>query len=299
MKKYHAKELADAIKLELIGEDCLVSSVGTIKKFYEGSLIFLNKYNEDYLRKINNAENVFVIAHNEYYGKLTCAYVIADNPRLSFLRLVNRFFYQSKNEGIHPTAIISKNARIGRNVQIGAYSILDGDISIGDNTKIGAHVSIFGKVTLGHDCWIKSGAVIGEEGFGFERNEKGQLEHFPHIGEIIIGNNVFLGANSTIERGTIDATIINDGVAVDDLTQIGHNVVLGKNTTVACGAVLCGGVILGENCSVAPNVSVKQKLTVGDNCLLGLGTVCLKNIPSDKTIIGNPGRELKKSKIED
>lgn len=286
-----ASDAAALLGLPLVGEDIELDGLSTMSNPEAGTMIFAKKLDEDFLRAANELSNVLVLAAEDYAGRLSCSYILCPNPRLAYLRVVNRFFADKPKPGIHPTAIVGEGVTLGENVSIGAYCVIDGDIRIGDGCRIGNHVSITGRVTLGRDCWLKSGAVLGEEGFGFERNENGEWEHFPHLGRTVIGDRVFIGANSTVEQATIDKTVIYDGSVVDDLVQIGHNTRIGPNALIASGAVICGGAVVGEGAWVAPNVSVREKLTVGRESLVGLGSVVVKNVEDDTVVAGNPARK--------
>ena len=286
-----ASNVAEFLQLQLIGEDISVYKPTSLDNMVSGSIVFAKKYDEEIMDVLNRGD-VLALVTSEYIGKISCPHIVSDNPRLSMAKVIDNYFRSPSECLISGTAIIESSVVIGENVSIGEYCVIKGDVVIGDNTRIGHHVCISGKTRIGNNCWIKSGAVIGEEGFGFERDKNDINVHFPQIGDIVIGNNVFIGANSTIERAALDSTIIEDGVAVDDLTQVGHNVRIGKGSTLACGAVLCGGVQLGERCAVAPNACIRQKLIVGDDTVIGLGAVVVKNVPGNAVYIGNPAHAM-------
>ena len=288
-----ASKIANFLGVELIGDDIDIVEPGALTNVGSNKCIFIKEYNESYV-KILNSHIVFAILPPSYHGIPKCSYVLSDNPRLSMAKVIAKFFQTKRAPTIAKTAIISPEVKIGKEVSIGEYCILDGDITIGDRTIIGHHVRIEGETVIGCNCCIKSGASIGEEGFGFERDENGINVHFPQIGRIEIGDNVYIGANSTVERAALEVTKIEDGVAVDDLTQVGHNVHIGKGTTIANGAVLCGGVVVGERCNIAPNACVRQRIIIGNDVTVGLGAVVIKNIPDDSVYAGNPAKRLEK-----
>lgn len=288
-----ASDIATYLDVVLYGEDIDVNMPTSIICIQNHSCVFLKYYSEDYVQILNNY-SVFAILPPQYREKVACTYVISDNPRLSMAKVIERFFVEKKNPTIAKTALISPEVKIGRDVSIGEYCVLEGNISIGDRTSLGHHVRIIGETIIGEDCVIKSGASIGEEGFGFERDENDINVHFPQIGKIIIGNNVFIGANSTVERAALEETLIEDGVAVDDLTQVGHNVKIGKGSVVANGAVLCGGAVIGKRCNIAPNACIRQRLKIGDDSVVGLGAVVVKDVPNNSVYAGNPAKRLEK-----
>lgn len=289
----NAKEIAEFAGRELHGEDIEVKHPCSIRAIEDFTCVFLKEYKEEYI-EILNAYKVFAILPPMYKGISGCSYIISDNPRLMMARIIKKFFVKEREVSIAKTAVISEEVKIGRNVTIGEYSVIEGKVIIGDGTYIGHHVCISGDTIIGRNCHFKSGVVIGEEGFGFERDENDINVRFPQIGRIEIGDNVSIGANSTVERAALEVTKIGDGVAIDDLTQVGHNVTIGKGTTVANGAVLCGGVTIGERCSIAPNACIRQRLKIGNDSLVGLGAVVVKDVPPNSVYAGNPAKQMEK-----
>lgn len=295
MEKIDCVKVAAFLGKKFVGKNICIDSYTTLDDVLSNSIVFAKKFSDKFVETLNTYSDILVIATNGYQNKLTCPHILSVNPRLDYLRIINHFFVpKEKKTGIHPSAIIEPGTKFSESVYVGANCYIGKEVKIGDNTEIHHNVVILGNVSIGQNCYIKSGVVIGEEGFGFEVNEEGIPEHFPHTGKIEIGNNVFIGANTTIERGTIGATVVGDNVKIDDLVQIGHNSRTGKNTMITVGSVLCGGVIVGNNCYIAPHVTVREKVVVEDNCFLGMGAVVLKNVEKGKTIIGNPGKVLLK-----
>lgn len=152
------------------------------------------------------------------------------------------------------------------------------------------------EITIGENCIICKNAVIGNDGFGFEPDENGDLIFFPHFGNVIIGDNVRVGSGSCIDRGNMYDTIIGDNVKIDNLVHIAHNVQIDKNTMVVAGVVVCGSVKIGKNCFIGANSTIKQHLTIGDNVLIGMGSVVTKDIPDGEVWAGNPAKFLRKNK---
>lgn len=288
-----AKEIAKFAECELHGGNIEVKTPCSIREIGDFTCVFLKEYKDEYI-KLLNAYKVFAILPPVYAGIPNCSYIITDNPRLVMARVISRFFVKKKEASIAGTAVISEEAKIGKNVTIGEYCVIEGKVVIGDGTYIGHHVCILGDTVIGRNCYFKSGVVIGEEGFGFERDENDINVRFPQIGRIEIGDNVSIGANSTVERAALEVTKVGAGVAVDDLTQVGHNVTIGKGTTIANGAVLCGGVAIGERCSIAPNACIRQRLKIGDDSLVGLGAVVIKDVPPNSVYVGNPAKQMEK-----
>lgn len=279
----------------VIGEECIINSYSSLSDIESNTVVFCKKYDEQYVRLLNEKSPLLAIVTPEYNNKLKCSYIISENPRLDYMKVVWNFFYEEDSLiGIHPSVVIEKNVTIGQNVFIGANSYIGSNVTIGTNTKILPNVVIMGNVIIGEECNIKSGVVIGQAGFGFEKDENGIPIHFPHLGRIVIGNNVYIGANTVIDRATLTSTIIGDHVKIDNLVHIAHNVIIGDYSYIIAGTILGGGVHIGKNCWIAPNVSIKQQLSIGDNALVGLGAVVLKNVDDNMIVVGNPAKILEK-----
>lgn len=153
-----------------------------------------------------------------------------------------------------------------------------------DGISISSHIS--GYVVIGKNRKVKAGAVIGYEGFGFERHPDGTPFRIPHIGRVVIGNNVEIGANTVIARGTVGDTVIRDNVKIDDCVFIGHNCQIGANTLIVAGAVICGSVTIGEGCWIGAGCRIKEKVTVGDGAVIGIGAIVIKDVPAGETRAG-------------
>ena len=291
--------IAAFLKKELYGECGNVETYSSLADIKPCSLVFIKKFDEEFVSLINMAsvkQTILAIVTSEYLDKLECAYILSDNPRLDYLRVIQHYFVKNHfTPGVHPSVIVGKNVSIGKGVFIGANCCIGDDVTIGNNTCILPNVVIMDNTSIGEDCYIKSGVVIGQPGFGFEKDESGIPVHFPHLGRVKIGNHVYIGANTAIDKGTLDATIIGDYVKIDNLVHIAHNVVIDDCSYVIAGTIVGGGVHIGRNCWIAPNVSIKQQLCVEDNALIGLGAVVLKDVEMNSIVAGNPAKVLKKS----
>lgn len=213
--------------------------------------------------------DLFEKIKNEHYG---FSVLLSKNPRLSFMKVIKEFFYDRGKKTIHPSA------QIGENVEIGA------------GTTIHANVVIYDGVKIGRNCKLKAGSVIGGHGFGYEQNEYDEWINFPHIGGLVIGDNVHIGSNTSIDRGTLDNTVIGNGVKIDNNVHIAHNVRIDENTLIIANSMIAGSVKIGRNCWIAPMVSIRDNLLIGDNVLIGMGAVVVKNVKSDTRVKGFPAK---------
>ena len=151
-------------------------------------------------------------------------------------------------------------------------------------------------IRIGKDSIICPTAKLGNDGFGFEPDEDGELIYFPHFMGVVIGDNVRIGSYTCIDRGNLKDTEIQDGVKIDNLVHIAHNVRIGKNTIVVAGSVICGSVEIGNNCFIGANCTIKEHIKIGNNVTIGMGSVVTKDIPDGSLAYGNPAKIKEKNK---
>lgn len=238
--------------------------------------------------------------------------MLVDNPRAAFARLGARFYpeaagAQTSLSGVSSRARpIAPSARLGRNVQLGAGAVIGARAEIGDGCRIGAGSVIGDGVALGRDCVIAPhcvlayallgdevichpGVRIGQDGFGFVPHLDGHIK-VPQLGRVIVQARVEIGANTTIDRGTNDDTIIGEGTKLDNLVQIAHNVVIGRHCMIAGAAVLAGSVRLGDFVMMGGQVTVAGHVTIGDGVQIGGMSALAKDVPPGQRIAGIPAR---------
>jgi len=208
--------------------------------------------------------------------------------------VVVQFFLPVEEHGIHPTASIHPEAKLGARISVGPYCCIGPMVRIGNDCVIGSGVSLEGELIIGNRCHIKANSVLGAAGFGFELDEDGKPIHFPHLGRVVIEDDVWLGACTTVERATLGTTRICSNVKIDDLVQIGHNTITGENTLIMANVVLCGGANIGRDCWIAPNSVIKQKVKIGNGVTVGLGSVVLKDVPAGIVVAGVPAKPIEK-----
>lgn len=293
---YYAEELAGFLNKKYVGENSIVYEPRSVDSVRDNSLIFVdNVWCTDFdYTKLKGLSDVLIVTNEDISKKTHCSFIVTPEPRLDYIRLLNRFFLKRPAAEIHPTAVIDKKAVLGKNVSVGAHAYVGPEAKIGDDTAIHPNVVISGKVSIGKRCVIKANSTIGSEGFSFIF-DKNHLEHFPQIGGILIGDDVWIGANSTVERAALDDTVIEEGVKIDDLVQIGHNTRIGRWSQITAGAVVCGRVNLGEKCWVAPKACIDNAVVVGKNSLIGMGAVVLKDVPESTVVAGVPAKVLRKN----
>lgn len=289
-----SKDIAAFLSLELNGNAELeIKGFSKLDSLKENTVVFAKKYKEDYLALLNENSQVLAIVTEEYRGKLKCSHIISNNPRLDFIKVLSQFFAPKLPPGqIHPSAIVEDGANVSPDAIIGPLCFISAGSSIGAGTILHPSVVVDNAARIGENCEIKSGTIIGQSGFGFERDSEGIPVKFPHFGKVIIGNNVYVGANTAIDRGTLGDTIIDDNVKIDNLVHIAHNCHIKEGAFVIAGTILGGGTQIGKNCWIAPNVSVKEQTVIHDKALVGLGAVVLKEVEAGKVVVGNPAKEL-------
>lgn len=224
--------------------------------------------------------------------------IICKDPKGVFFSILKKFFKQEKfDEFISPNSVI-KTKNIGQNVYIGHNCYIDKDVKIEDNVVIKNNVSIEGKVEIGKNTIIHSGVIIGTDGFGYFKNNEGKNIRVPHYGGVIIGNDVEIGANTCIDRGTLDDTIIGNNVKVSNLCHVAHNVKIHDNCLMTAGVVITGSTVIDKNTYIAPGAVIKNQLTIGENSLVGMGAVVTKDVDKNKVVAGVPAKVIRENNQE-
>lgn len=233
------------------------------------------------------------IAYNELYEVRHIVLIIVENPKLSIAKIGNTFFVQKPEPIIHPTALIHPGAIIGKNAYIGANTTI-GKCIIGDYVLIYDGVSVNNDVEIGNRVVIKPGAVLGYEGFGFERTKDKTFIKFPQLGKLIIQDDVEIGSNTCIDKGSLADTFIGKGTKINNHCHIAHNVVIGKNVIITAHVNISGSTIIEDDVWIAPNSSFRGHQKIGKNAVIGMGAVVTKDVPSGETWVGNPAKKLQK-----
>jgi UDP-3-O-[3-hydroxymyristoyl] glucosamine N-acyltransferase len=304
--EFTAAKIAGFLKGEIEGNpDIIVNTVAKIEEGHPGSLSFLaNPKYEQYLYTTGSS---IVLVNKDFVpsSPVKATLIRVANAYESFASLLN-LVAQSKpvKKGIHPTAIIEPGAVIGADVYIGAYAFIGENCIIGDGCRIYPHayigdstrlgkncqiypgVKIYHECVIGNCCTIHAGSVIGSDGFGFAPQSDNEFMKIPQIGNVVIEENVEIGANVAIDRATMGSTIIRRGVKIDNLIQIGHNVEIGENTVMAGQTGIAGSSKIGKNCMFAGQVGIAGHLKIADGTRIGAQAGVAGDVREENSTIG-------------
>ena len=303
---FSAQQIAAFVQGEIVGDaNATVNSFAKIEEGKPGSITFLA--NPKYTHFIYDTKASIVLVNRDFVPErpIQATLIKVDNAYETLAKLMTLYEQsKTKSKGIATTAVIAESATIGKEVYIGAYVVIDEGVVIGDNTQIYPHTYvgknarigedsiIYSGVNIYHDCQIgnhvtlHSGVVVGADGFGFAPTPEG-YNKIPQIGNVIIEDNVEIGANTCIDRATMGSTIIHKGVKLDNLIQIAHNDEIGANTVMAAQVGVAGSAKMGEWCVIAGQVGISGHLTIGNHVTLGPQSGIISSIPDGKTMIGS------------
>lgn len=302
------KEISQVINGELIGDENLIISVVTNINDAEATAITFAV--EPHLEAAKNSKaGAIIVERNVADFKQNIIKV--DNPRVAFMKLLVLFAptVTIKKE-VHPTAILGENVELGENVAIMPYVVIADNVKIGDNTVLYSHSFIGEKTVIGKDSVIypnvtvregaqignaviiHSGAVIGSDGFGFV-TQAGKHNKVPQVGNVIIEDNVEIGANVAIDRATTGSTIIKSGTKIDNLVHIAHNVVIGENGLVVAQTGIAGSTIVGSNVTFAGQCGCVGHIKIGDNTVFAARSAPINDVPANSFYAGFPAKPHK------
>ena len=213
-------------------------------------------------------------------------FILVSNPRLAFIRVMRRFFAPPRPTGMHPTSFAHPDARIGVSINVGPFASI-GRAVVGDETVIDAGVHIYDHVRIGCCVTIKAGAVVGGDGFGFERDEDGVLEDFPDIGGVVVEDYATIGSATCIDRGALGDTVIGRGSKIDNLVHVAHNVTIGMDCLLVAGCVIGGSAVIGARSFIGPNAWITNGVRIGEGAVVTAGAVVTRDVPPGERVTGN------------
>jgi UDP-3-O-[3-hydroxymyristoyl] glucosamine N-acyltransferase len=312
--EFTAATIAGFLKGEIEGNpETKVSTVAKIEEGKAGALSFLA--NPKYEQYIYTTKSSIVLVNKSFVpsSKIAATLIKVENAYEAFASLMSLVSQpKPRKVGIHPSAVIEPTAKIGSNVYIGPLTYIGENCEIGndcsvfpnvflgDDTKIGKNctinpgVTIYHECIIGENCVIHAGTVIGSDGFGFAPQSGNQYMKIPQLGNVIVEDNVEIGANVTIDRSTMGSTIIRKGVKLDNLIQIGHNVEVGENTVMAAMSGIAGSTKVGKNCMIGGHTAINGHIKIANGTKIGAKSGILSEVKEENTvIIGTPAIELR------
>jgi len=311
--EFTVEQIAQMLKGEVRGDKSLkVNQLAKIEEGSIGTISFLaNPKYEQYIYS-TNATAVIVDKNFEAKKELSTTLILVENAYVAFTVLLQEYqkiIIQNK-KGIEQPSFINPTAKIGKDVYIGAFTYIGENCKIGNNSKIYPNVSISDSCIIGENCTIYSGAtiyhntiignnctihanaVIGADGFGFAPQADGTFAPIPQLGNVILEDNVSIGANTTVDRATMGSTILREGVKIDNLVQIAHNVEIGKNTVIAAQTGISGSAKVGENCMIGGQAGLAGHILVANNTIMMAKSGITKSVSkSGRIMSGSPAQD--------
>ena len=309
-------EIAKLVEGKITGDsEVVIQSVARIDEAGKGDLTFL--YLQTF-EKYFAATTASAILVKPDFNKTRndISYIEVKEPEVAFNKILLNYFTRNlllegidESSFVHSSSVLGKNVALGKNVVIGPHcqvgnnvtifhnSVLLENIEVGDNSLIYQNVSIREDCKLGKNVIVHAGAVIGSDGFGYRKDEKGAYHKVPQIGNVILEDDVEIGANTTIDRAALGSTIVRKGTKIDNLVQIAHNVSVGSNTVMSAQSGVSGSVKIGNNVIVAGQVGMAGHLEIADNVVLMAQSGVAKTISKSGLYFGSPAKEAKIAKI--
>jgi UDP-3-O-[3-hydroxymyristoyl] glucosamine N-acyltransferase len=314
--KFTARQIAEVLNGKVEGDpEVVVSGLAKIEEGLPGTMTFLA--NPIYIPHIYTTKASVIVVNEDFVPTqpIEGTLIRVENAYASFAKLLE--IYQnmlSDKKGISSLAFISKTAKIGEEVYIGEFvsvgenvvignnvrlfpqTFIGDNVTIGDKTTVFAGVKIYHDCVVGRDCTLHAGIVIGADGFGFAPVTDNQYKKLIHAGNVVIHDNVEIGANTTVDRATLGSTVIRSGAKIDNLIQIAHNVEIGENTVIAAQTGISGSTKIGKNCLIAGQVGIIGHLNIGDNVKIGAQSGIEHDIRDGEVFLGTPALEVGKTR---
>mgnify|MGYP005624959161 FL=1 len=281
----------DSSKYNIKNLDIKFENFCSISIASSGDVTFCSDTSMKGLKLINNSNSSLIICHSKFFKKTddsTANLIFVDSPRLTFIKCMKKFLPESCFSGIHESSIV-ETKQIGKNVSIGPFCYISKNVIIGNNVQIFGNVNIYDNTKIGNNVIIYASSVIGSDGFSFESTMDNSLIKFPHIGGVDIQDDVEIGCNTCIDKGTLENTIIGKGTKINNLVHIAHNVIVGKNCLILENSVIAGSCLIEDNVFISISSSLRDKIKIGKNSIIGMGTVVLNDVPQNSKVYGVPG----------
>jgi len=311
--KMTLKNIAELIGAVTDNPEIEITDIAKIETAGKSEITFL--HNPKYFHLIDSTGAAAVIVPKDFNIEKKIPLLKVDNPYQAFLKILIAFHPIvpvaekgiNKLSYIHETAVIGKDPSIGAFVSVGASSVIgdnsqiQSNVTIGQNVKIGDNVIIYSNVSVRENCEIgnnviiQNGAVIGSDGFGFAPNQS-EYDKIPQVGNVIIEDNVEIGANTCIDRATLGSTIIRKGAKLDNLLQIAHNVEIGSNTVMAAQSGVSGSTKIGQHCMIGGQVGFVGHISIGNGVMIGAQAGIAGNLKDGSIVTGTPSREIAKQR---
>jgi len=306
--KFTAIQISEILDGEIKGNpNEEVFKLSKIEEGEKGSLTFLSNPKYEAFLYTTNASIAIVNKNFVPEKEIKSTLIKVDDAYKSFLKLLEyynkfkmhksgieapSFIHESVKHGddlyLGTFAYLSENVTLGDHVKIYPNVFIGANVVIGDNTTIFAGAKIYPETRIGNNCNVDSGVIIGSDGFGFAADENGDYSKIPHIGDVIIEDNVDIGCGTTIDRATLGSTIIRKGVKLDNQIHIAHNVVIGKNTVIAAQTGVAGSTKIGENCKIGGQVGIVGHISIGNNVSIQAQSGIGKSIEDNSVVQGSP-----------
>lgn len=316
--QFSIREIAHLLNGEIEGNDeIMIRDMGTLERATEGCISFLS--NPKYEQYIYDTAASAVIVSRDFSPSQTLKTTLirVDDPYVGFSQLLEEYdrLVSFRKEGVEDPSWIGEGSVTGDKVYRGAFSYIGNRVKIGDNVKIYPHVyigdsvtigdnsiiysgaKIYDRVVIGNNCQIHAGAVVGSDGFGYAPQKDGTYKKIPQLGNVILKDNVDIGANTTVDRATLESTVINAGVKLDNLIQVAHNVVIGENTVIAAQTGISGSTSIGKNCIIAGQSGIVGHISLADKMTVAAQSGVTKTFNKQgETILGSPAFEISASR---
>lgn len=302
---YPLSSLADLLPLEEYSDSSqIIEGVATINNPKDNCMMFATakKWKENYISKLTNTKGAVIFIEPELMDSFkridnNSNVIVVNNARFTFAKALKEIISrieQKRDYSVGQNNIVyGQNVIIGENCLIEPGVFLDHDVTLGDNVVIKTGAIIRQKTIIGDNSIIGENSVIGAQGLGIETDDKtGESIRIPHIGGVVIGKNVEVGALTSIVAGTIQPTVIEDNSFIDDLNHIAHNCHIGKNSITTGCVEISGSASLGDNSYIAPNATIRNGIKLGANTFVGQASSVQKEFGDNATIVGNPAKEF-------